>query len=68
MAALVRYLSPFAGILTAAIEGDTDQLLALASLPLLLAFPLRSLVWAYPSFLANRRVSTSRNGNPAMTG
>ncbi|MEE9163449.1 MAG: zinc ribbon domain-containing protein [Thermoplasmata archaeon] len=67
-AALVWYLSPFAGILTAALEGDISQLLALASSPLLLAFPLRSLVWAYPYFLAHRRVSTSRNGSPAMTG
>ena len=67
-AALVWYLFPFAGILIAAIEGDINQLLALASSPLLLAFPLRSLAWAYPYFLAHRRVSTSRNASPAMMG
>lgn len=67
-AVLVWYLFPFAGILTAAIEGDINQLLALASSPLLLAFPLRSLAWAYPYFLAHRRLSTSRNASPAMTG
>ncbi|MFQ6013047.1 MAG: zinc-ribbon domain-containing protein [Thermoplasmata archaeon] len=57
-AALVWFLFPFAGVFTAAAAGDIGPLAALANLPVLLLYSLTSLAWAYPYFLAYRRVTT----------